>query len=56
MVAESVHSISGTVINEQGLPIENVTISIKNPLIQSTSDSSGYFIIILSNPKVRSPS
>ena len=50
--AQQIHSISGTVINEQGLPIENVNVSveIENLEITSTSDASGYFLLQFSNP------
>ena len=45
--AEKMHSISGTVINEKGIPIENVFVQIKNLDITSTTDASGYFLLQL---------
>ena len=48
--AQQIHSISGTVINEQGSPIENVSVEIEDLEITSTSDASGYFLLEFSNP------
>ena len=43
--AEAAHSISGTVINEQGLAIENVSVEIEDLDIGSTTDVRGYFLL-----------
>ena len=50
--AETAHSISGTVINEQGLPIENVSVKIKDLDLDigSTTDASGYFLLQFPDP------
>ena len=43
------HIISGTVINRDGKPINNVTIKAKNQNIWTTTDVSGYFTLELPN-------
>ena len=43
--AEAAYSISGTVINEQGLPVENVSVKIEDLDLGSTTDASGYFLL-----------
>ena len=48
--AQQMYSISGTVINEQGLPIENVSVKIEDLDIGSTTDGSGYFLFQFPNP------
>ena len=48
--AQQMFSISGTVINVQGFPIENVSVKIKNLDIVSTTDASGYFLLQFPDP------
>ena len=48
--AQQMFSISGTVINVQGLPIENVSVKIEDLDIGSTTDASGYFLLQFPDP------
>ena len=48
--AEKIHSISGTVINEEGIPIQNVFIQVEGLDIASTTDATGYFLLPLKDP------
>ena len=48
--AEKIHSISGMVINEEGIPIQNVFIQVEGLDIASTTDATGYFLLPLEDP------
>ena len=50
MFSENIHIISGVVINNQGLAIENVIVKIEELNLWEATDASGYFTLEFSDP------